>query len=65
MFEPRKACLKAAEKARDFLKSKFLNEEYSKILDIHEADVTRKIDVEVEEIIIKTLREEGFKGAII
>jgi len=65
LFEPRKACLKAAEKARDFLRIKFLNEEYSKILEIHEADVTRKIDVEVEEIIIKTLREEGFKGAII
>ncbi len=65
MFEPRKACLKAAQKARDFLRSKFLQAEYGEVLEVHEADVTRRIDVEVEDIIIRTLREEGFKGAII
>ncbi|NPA85480.1 MAG: hypothetical protein GXO07_05715 [Crenarchaeota archaeon] len=65
MFEPRKACLKAALKARDFLRQKFLQEEYSKVLEVHEADVSRRMDVEAEEIIIKTLREEGFKGAIV
>jgi len=63
--DARKASLKAAEKAIKYLRSKFLEEEETVIVDRHERDVSRKIDLDVEDIIIKTLKEEGFKGSIV
>ncbi|ABU81526.1 inositol monophosphatase family protein [Ignicoccus hospitalis] len=65
MEGPRKLALKVAERARDFLRSKFLDESYLKVVEEHKSDVSRKIDLEVEDLIIKTLREEGFKGGIV
>ncbi len=63
--EARKASVKAAEKAIKYLRSKFLEEEETVIVNKHDRDVSRKIDLDVEEIIINTLREEGFRGAIV
>lgn len=63
--ELRKVSLKAAEKAITYLRSKFLEEEIGVIVERHESDVSRRVDLEVEEIIINTLKEEGFKGTIV
>ncbi|UXD22359.1 hypothetical protein IPA_03865 [Ignicoccus pacificus DSM 13166] len=63
--ECRKAALRAAEKGIEYLRKSFLKEELTNVVEDHKTDVSRKVDLEVEDIIIRTLREEGFKGSIV
>lgn len=57
--------LKAASKAAEYLRNTFLNSNETEIVEDHGSDVSRRMDLKAEEVIINVLREEGFKGAIV
>ncbi len=57
--------LSAAKRAIEYLREHFLQTEFVRIVEVHESDVSRKVDLEVEDLIIRTLRDLGFDGAIV
>ncbi len=61
----RKMILKAASKAVEYLRETFTTDREVEVIEDHGSDVSRKMDLRAEEIIIETLRNEGFDGAIV
>jgi len=63
--ECRLAALSAAKRGIEYLREVFLDPSVTKIVEKHLNDVSRVVDLRVEEIIIEELKRSGFEGGIV